>query len=465
MNKNADKLPSIEYDRGTLLVSGLSLAMADSIRDLVKWDKRIDAWRAPAHLYVPLLTRIRSLGANHIDHVRQSQVPERAWEPVALRPYQEAALLAWKAAGGRGLVGLPTGAGKTRVALAAAQRSKRSTLCLVPTRVLLHQWLATIREIYPGELGVLGDGQHIIRPITVATFESAFRKGWSFANRFDLLIVDEVHHFGDGERDEALEVCPAPFRLGLSASMDNSRKDRLKQLIGWTVFEQRPSDLVGSALSEFEVCCLHLPLTYNEKLVYQRDYNVFRQFFDAFKASQPKGSWKDFVRVAGKSRSGRAAIVAHRRAKRTLSLTEGKLSMLCQLLNRHNQQRKLIFTADSVTALAIARKLFIAPITGEIGKRERDTLLAALRAGTIKTIVSCKVLNEGFDIPEAEVAIIVGGSGSGREHIQRIGRVLRPVKGKKAQIYELIAADTPEVKQSRRRGHDLEERRYERFPI
>lgn len=161
--------------------------------------------------------------------------------------------------------------------------------------------------------------------------------------------------------------------------------------------------------------------------------------------------------MASRSPSGRAALAAYRRAKRTLALTDSKLSMLCKLLNQYADQQKLIFTADSATALSIARKLLIAPITSEIGKRERDIILGAFRLGTIKTIVSCKVLNEGFDFPEAAVAIIVGGSSSGREHLQRIGRVLRPAEGKKAKVYELLAADTLEVQQSRRRGQALKE--------
>lgn len=466
MNENKSEntaLLSLEFDRGTILINGLTSTTAHSLHDLVKWDARTNSWRAPAAAYVHLLSRIRTMHGNPIDHVRQVQTPLAAWSAVGLRQYQESALLAWRAAAGRGIICLPTGAGKTRIALAAAQRSRKSTLCLVPTRVLLHQWIDSIREIYAGEIGVLGDGQHDIKAITVATFESAFRNGWTLGNRFDLLIVDEVHHFGDGERDEALEACSAPFRLGLSATLDDGKLDRLEQLIGPKVFEQRISDLVGTALADFEVSCLHLPLTPAEKHSYKLDYEVFRKFFDVFKKENPGGQWEDFLRTGLKSITGRAAVAAHGRAKRSLALTETKLSMLCQLLNRHAHQRKLIFTTDSATAMTIARQLLIAPITAEIGQRERKSLIEAFRLGTIKTIVSCKVLNEGFDVPEAEIAIILGGSGSSREHIQRIGRVLRPKEGKKAHIYELLAAGTNEVMKSRQNGNKMNERRHEKY--
>ncbi len=431
--------------------------MMNHLHDLAKWDDRIGAWRAPAYVYAKIARRMRNLSEPFIDMARQHQNLDNLWKPINLRSYQEAALLAWKASAGSGVVCLPTGAGKTRLALAAAQMSNKSTLCLVPTLVLLEQWQNSIREFYSGEIGVVGGGQYSIKPVTVATFESAFRKAWLFGNRFDLLIVDEAHHFGDGERDEALESCIAPFRLGLSATLNEPRMDRLIQLIGPKVYEQNVRDLVGTALAEFDLFRLHLRLTAAETRAYQTDYSAFNKFFSAFKTEKASYAWEDFVRLAGKSAEGRAALAAHRRSKRVLCLTERNESTLCQLIQKHSTQRKLIFTADTQTALLISKRLLIAPITAEIGKRERDRYIEAFKAGVIKSIVSCKVLNEGFDVPEAEIAIIVGGSGSDREHIQRIGRVLRPAEGKRAQIYELLAAETSEVNLSRRRGSKLNE--------
>lgn len=454
---------SLEYDRGTITLNGLTPTVAPKFDDLIKWDERINMWRSPASSYPHILSRLRNGTETFNDHVRSPQAPVSDWSPISLRSYQESALLAWRAAAGRGIICLPTGAGKTRIALAAAQRSKKSTLCLVPTRVLLHQWIDSIREHYSGDVGVLGDGHHDVKPITVATFESAFRNGWTLGNRFDLLIVDEAHHFGDGERDEALEACSAPFRLGLSATLDDERLERLEQLVGPKVFEQRIDDLVGTALAEFELSCHQLPLTYAEKSAYKLDYDVFRRVFDDFKTQHSGGQWEDFLREASRTASGRAAIAAHGRAKKHITLTESKMVMLCQLLNRHSSQRKLVFTSDASSALIIARQLLLAPITSEIGPAERKSFIEDFRSGAIKTIVSCKVLNEGFDVPDAEIAIILGGSGSSREHIQRIGRVLRPKEGKKAHIYELLAAGTTEIQKSRQNGNKLNQRRYEKY--
>lgn len=99
-------------------------------------------------------------------------------------------------------------------------------------------------------------------------------------------------------------------------------------------------------------------------------------------------------------------------------------------------------------AYTLAKYFFIAPITSDIEKKERGRILELFKSGQISQIVSCKVLNEGFDLPIDEIAIIIGWSAQPREQIQRIGRVLRPVKGKKALIYEIISKDTLDERRS-----------------
>jgi superfamily II DNA or RNA helicase len=70
-------------------------------------------------------------------------------------------------------------------------------------------------------------------------------------------------------------------------------------------------------------------------------------------------------------------------------------------------------------------------------------------------VVTSRVLNEGVDVPAANVAVVLGGSGSVREHVQRLGRILRPAEGKRALLYEVLSAGTSETSISeRRRDHE-----------
>lgn len=95
------------------------------------------------------------------------------------------------------------------------------------------------------------------------------------------------------------------------------------------------------------------------------------------------------------------------------------------------------------------------PPTCDISRRERDDVLERFRRGELRALVSARVLNEGLDVPDADVAIIVGGALGEREHVQRVGRLLRPSEGKRAIAYELVTRNTVEIRQARRRRRGL----------
>jgi superfamily II DNA or RNA helicase len=357
----------------------------------------------------------------------------------------------------RGIVVLPTGSGKTRLAIAAMARTKLATLCMVPTRVLLEQWIREIAAFLPGRVGCIGDGVHVIEAVTVATFESAYRYMAVMGNRFDLLIVDEAHHFGAGLRDEALEMSTAAARLGLTATppRHDAAVACLHHLIGPTVYELAIGDLVGGFLADFDVISLHLELTGLERSRYEELMRQFRAVHSAFRRLAPDASWADFARTAVRTAEGRRALSAWRQARKLLAFTENKSNAVRTLLPRHRKARTLVFTADNETAYAIAREHLIMPITCDIGRKERDEVLARFRAGELRALVSARVLNEGLDVPDADVAIIVAGNMGEREHVQRVGRLLRPGPGKRALIYELVTAQTTEIQQARRRRKGL----------
>src|SRR5262245_18974937 len=186
----------LQFDRGTILLTNapgdLDLAAAPG----VLWDPRVHAHRAPASRYPALKRWLLEGGVRFHDIAPPLRAVPEAWSDVDLRPYQETALSAWELGRHRGVVALPTGSGTTRLALAAMRRTQLSTLCLVPTRVLLDQWLRETRAVYRGAVGCYGDGVRHLAPLTVATFESAYRHMDQLGDRFGLLVVDEVHHFG-----------------------------------------------------------------------------------------------------------------------------------------------------------------------------------------------------------------------------------------------------------------------------
>ena len=114
----------------------------------------------------------------------------------------------------------------------------------------------------------------------------------------------------------------------------------------------------------------------------------------------------------------------------------------------------LVFTQDNEMAYRIGRRFFLPVLTHKTKLHERESFLEYFRTGKYKILVTSKVLNEGVDVPDANIGVIVSGSGSIREHVQRLGRILRARPGKKATLYELISSDTGEYfTNQRRRKH------------
>jgi len=451
----------LRFDRGTILLTDPSQDLNLAEAPGVLWDPRVHAHRAPASRYPALKRWLLEGGVRFQDITPPLRPTPEAWSNVELRPYQEAALSAWELGHHRGVVALPTGSGKTRLALAAMHRTQLSALCLVPTRVLLDQWLREIRAVYGCAVGCYGDGVRQLAPLTVATFESAYRHMDQLGDRFGLLIVDEVHHFGSGLRDEALEMTVADARLGLTATplRDAGAAANLAELVGPTVFELAVADLAGGFLASLDAITLYLDLTVAERSAYTSLAAVFNSAYTDFCRMAPDASWVDFTRYSARTAEGRRALSAWRQMRRLLSFTHAKRRALESLLGRHRYSSVLIFTADNETAYAIAREHLVMPLTCDIGRQERDEVLERFRRGDLRTLVSARVLNEGLDVPDADVAVIVGGALGEREHVQRVGRLLRPSEGKRAVVYELVTRNTIEVGQARRRRQGLVTRR------
>lgn len=335
-------------------------------------------------------------------------------------------------------------------------QDRPSSMASIPTRVLLEQWLAEIRKLYQGAVGCLGDGEHRVEAVTVATFESAYRHMPRIGRDFDLLVVDEVHHFGVGVRDEALEMSVAPFRLGLTATPpDEPSLARLGDILGPVVYRLGVGDLAGTWLADFDLAVLQLGLNEEERQRYAMDYHLFAEVNRRFRRLHPQGTWQEFVFAASQSREGRAALSAWRRSRRLIAFTRAKADAVRRLLDRHADARVLIFTADNESACSISRDNLVMPITCEISRAERARALEAFRKGEIRALVSARVLNEGIDVPDADVAIIVAGTHGKREHVQRVGRLLRPSPGKRAVVYELVTMATGEARRARERRRGL----------
>lgn len=455
------KIIEIKYDRGTIVFSGLRRGKKDEEYSGIYWDHRVNKWRALGYHYHRLKRLLEQKKYCISDLTKATQTITPLFSTIKLRPYQKAAYLAWRLNNYRGIISLPTGSGKTMVAIYALSQLKKSAFCIVPTKALMEQWHRSIKRFYRGKVGILGDGKRDIQPITISTFESAYRHASWLGNQFEILIIDEAHHFGSGKRDEILKMFISSIRMGLTATPQKDDDNNIiEHLIGKKVYEQKIHDLIGSYLADYNYHCHFLPLTKEERRKYDREEMVFKSFFKAYIKSFPEASWQDFLKTASRTIKGQRAIAAYNRTRKIIAFTHYKKKTIKDILVRHNQQKILIFTSNVETALIVSKTYLVMPIVSEISRQEREWALNMFKLGRIKTLVACRVLNEGIDIPSAEIAIIIGGNAGTVEHLQRIGRLLRPLGSKKAIIYELITENSCEERLSYKRRKEFDPKRF-----
>jgi superfamily II DNA or RNA helicase len=388
------------------------------------------------------------------------------WQPLNLglqemrepHDYQVASLAAWDRAGRRGSIVLPTGAGKTFVAIHAIHRVNRSTVVVAPTIDLLHQWYARLVNAFACDVGVYYSGEKKVLPLTVTTYHSAGDLMAECGNAFKLIIFDEVHHLPAPSWGEAALMAPAPFRLGLTATYPEEHEQtngrwRVDDLVGPIVYTKRIEELVGQQLAHYRTQRLRVDLTTEERVRYDADYAIYMGFVRARQLQRRHGAgWlMELMRLSATEPQARRALLARQRILQLLSSCEGKYTALDALLREYATERVLVFTEHNAMVYDVASRHLVPAITHETHAAERKHILDGFQAGHYRVIVTSKVLNEGVDVPEAKIAIVLGGGSSAREYMQRLGRVLRKVENRQAVLFEVIARKTIEEGKAQRR--------------
>ena len=446
------------FSSGTLLLEMDELPA--SLAGWFKHDPRSRGFRALASDYRDIALAIRAESLPVADEATLFDPIGVAFKiPFTPRPHQAQAYSLWRQNLWRGITAIPTGGGKSLLGCMAIAKLQRPTLILVPTLDLLEQWCSLLRRVFGIEPGVLGGGEKRVEAITVSTYDSAVIHMEFIGNRFALLICDECHHLpGPAYRTAAMQ-CVAPYRLGLSATPDlggdAERSAVLEALLGAVVAEVAVAELEGGVLAPYIVKSVELSLPPEERAEYEAAREEYRAFVRRCNVdfSSPNG-WRDFLIAVARRPGGRAAFNAYLRQRAISRQSAAKTAAVWEILQHHRGERVIIFTADNATAYRIGRDFRLPVITHDTKLAERRGMLEAFRGGSYPVMVTSKVLNEGVDVPEAAVGVIVSGSGSVREHVQRLGRILRARPGKQAVLYELIAADTAEkYTMIRRRRH------------
>ena len=375
-----------------------------------------------------------------------------------LRNYQREALQSWRSNGFKGIIALPTGSGKTVVGVAGICLTEMPAIVVASTVEQVRQWvehldrMAGIKalEIHSKtrnpEWGEISSADTV-----VTTYATAVRRPELVASRV-VLVADEVHHLPAPKFRRIVSMSPADKIMGLSATpyREDGKHEELFPLIGGVVYKKSAEELSEMGfLSSYRVYSIPVRLTPHERMEYEwlmKKYRTLKRY----------RSFEDLVEDAKKGdMSAAEALRAKNRARQIALMSESKVWAIKNIVERHLRlgDKIIVFTEYLDQAERLAGELGAKLITGKTPSKQRKEIFEEFRKNPSDMLVITRVGDEGIDIPDANIGIIASGTGSARQYIQRIGRLLRPKEGKTAIVYEVFTKDTTEsLEVSKRRS-------------
>ena len=400
---------------------------------------------------------------------------------LALYPWQREALGWWQGRGHRGVVEAVTGSGKTRLAIAAvAQQLRRGepAVVVVPTRDLLHQWKRELEKWLVGELGrpvsvgLLGAGQKDTlddHAVVVTTAQSGSRRTLLPRGAKGLLVADEVHHYGARMWSRILQK-DFDRRLGLTATYereDSGVERFLDPYFGGGVF---PVDyaraLADDVIAPFKIAFVAVRFSGEERRRYEEHDEKAGRYRRKLvrEYGLPEEPFGEFMRevnqlaVGGEEEAtgiARAYLNAFSKRRQTLAGAREKFERVADLSAAvQKADRSILFAQTQEAAAKAVRRLNERGINGAVltsamDMSERKQVFAAFEDGAHELVAAPRLLDEGVDVPAADLAIVLASSRSRRQMVQRMGRVVRKKKdGRLARLvvmYVMGTSEDPEV--------------------
>lgn len=446
---------TLEYQKGTIVVKGL-----DSL-PFTTLDSRTNYLYSNGINYKKITEYLNGKNIKYDDRVLDL-LPLGDLPPIKvnLRDYQLEAIKNW-CLEKMGSIVLPTGAGKTIIGLKIIEIVNSPTLIIVPTLDLIKQWTKILSRNFDMEIGNIGGGIENIQPITVSTYDSAYIKAPWIGNKFLLIVFDEVHHLPAPSYRLIAETLVAPYRLGLTATIE--REDHLEQdfpyLIGKSTFQ-----ITAKKLAENKYLA-NYTIERKKTFMSSEEYSKYKESMTIYYTCLKKiglnmnsnNAFKRLIMMSTKNTMARRALVARNNAIDISLNSRSKMDEIRKILGENKDIKTIIFTQHNKLVYEISNDFLIPFITHKSSKEERDDVLTGFKEGRYKAIVTSKVLDEGIDVPDAQLGILVSGTGSSREFIQRLGRLLRPKNdNNEARLIEIVSSGTSETVTSERRHRNIE---------
>ncbi len=332
-------------------------------------------------------------------------------EKYVLRAYQEEAVKSM-IKHRRGVIQLPTGAGKTLVALEFLRRVSLPAIYIVNRKDLFYQTIKYAKDFGFSEVGCIGDG--LYNPtfkLDVAMLQTLNKmvdvKESGFFDKYQVVIVDECHHinFDAKKNKETLSAFTNAFyRFGFSATPfryegKKAEDITLMAVIGVPIYTQKE---IEQFTAPVRIYFIKLNYEFEDRLMNVLD-------------------------------------LAYREALNLVLSLEERMEIIKQIVNAHKEDKVLLIAPSVNHALALGKFLDIPVVYGELSSNERQKLYNQFKGSEIKHLIATTVYDEGVDFPDLNVLVLTEPFKSYLKIIQRVGRGRRISKGKNyLLVYDLV---------------------------
>ena len=378
-------------------------------------------------------------------------MPSSPGDQWPLRKWQIKALAAWREGGRKGIVSAVTGGGKTVLALACIDRAPEQTvLIVVPTLPLLEQWWEEVTSYF----GLALDDVHIVSgsksmkqgTVNLAVINTASKLAETGRDRECFLIVDECHKAASPEFRAIFDI-KYTASLGLSATPRRQYDDGLDEIL---------IPKLGPILFEYS----YVEARHDRVIVPFQLRNIVFELDDETRSQYDKLTRSIAGSINKNGADAQETVALYLRRSRVLNSAPARVELAIRILQKHAGEKAIIFHEDINSCNVIDEVLRAVGYRSGVyhsalKARQRVEMLAAYRASQIDVLVTCRALDEGFNVPEARIGIIAASTATRRQRIQRLGRVLRPSAGKDGAIIYTFVATEPEVQRLKEEENEL----------
>ena len=360
-------------------------------------------------------------------------------ETLELRDYQKEAIEKWRQREQRGILVLPTGTGKTYIALAVIKEEigqNGKVAVIVPTIVLAQQWQSKIYQYVGIKPSLYYTHEKGIGKITIFVVNSAYLNR-HLLQYFSLVVVDEIHHLSAPTWKQIVEVIKDKKVMGLTATPENAILP-IVYYMGIGLAREK------KAVVNVEIRPVFAELTYGERIQYEQIDQALRDIARKLDSAKAYGD-----KTAIETLDRKLKIMANKR-KQLMSEVKDKAIKVLEIARVHPNEKILVFTESIKGAERIAQVLNdngikTMTIHSQKGKATRNAILQEW-GKSFRILIAVRSLDEGVDIPDVSIGIIVATGKTIRQLTQRLGRILRPAPNKeKAIMYVVLARNTYET--------------------